>query len=91
MEQYKPGDTAYVLVSNSRVEEVTVIQRRGDRYSLQSDFVEGMFLPASRLFRTEDEARLSVRRMPAENAHLVPRPIRTGRRHYEGNMYYDEE
>ena len=90
MDHYKPGDTAYVLISNSRVEEVTVIQRRGDRYSLRSEYGDSMFLPASRLFRTEDEARQSIRRMPPENVHLVPRPIRTGRRHYEGNAYWDK-
>ena len=90
MNQFKPGDTAYILVSNSHVEEVTVIRKRGDRYALRSEYGDSMFLPASRLFRTEDEARQSTRRMPVENAHLISRPIRTGRRHYEGNAYWDK-
>lgn len=88
MIQFKSGDTAYVLVHNNRVEEVKIIQRRGDRYSMKAKDGTGMFLAASRLFRTKEDAMLSIKRVPVSNTRWMT-PIRSGYDAIRDNLFYD--
>lgn len=76
MPQYKAGDTVYIVITNRQIEEVTIIQKHGSRYTvllMDGYHRKGICIPQSRIFKTEEEARQSIH--PNTNA-VPPRPKR---------------
>lgn len=74
MPKFSEGDKVYMIESNHRVREVTVLRYSGGRYLVQLGAGSGIRVGEHRLFATESEAKGNI---PGKKSNEEPRRYRS--------------